>query len=262
LRMSAATSEKRSERISLDSQFKIKKTGGSYILYDAGIIAEPTVALFDRDYHTNQHTRQNNSSLQTEAGIGRAKVVYFPYEGKTFVLKHYYRGGAVASVLKDQYLGFNVEKSRAFKEWRLLNKMRELGLPVPVAVAAHVERDRFFYRADLITEKIEDTKTLADVLTTQVMTAGQWQKIGACIKRFHHHDIYHADLNARNILLSGSGDVYLIDFDNSYFRVDSAKWKMANLARLKRSLLKFKKNTSGFNFDEDNWTALLDGYRL
>jgi len=198
---------------------------------------------------------------QAEGGIGRAKVVYFPYEGKTFVLKHYYRGGAVASVLKDQYLGFNVEKSRAFKEWRLLKKMHELALPVPKAVAAHVERDSFFYRADLITVKIEDTKTLADVLIEKAMAAEQWCKIGECIKRFHDHDIYHADLNARNILLSDTGDVYLIDFDNSYLRADSVKWKMANLARLKRSLLKFKKNTAGFRFDEDNWTALLSGYR-
>lgn len=243
------------------SQCKIIKTGGSYILYDTGIITEPTVALFDGNYHTNQQTRQNKSLLQTEGGIGRAKVVYFPYEGKTFVLKHYYRGGAVASILKDRYLGFNVEKSRAFKEWRLLKKMHELALPVPQAVAAHVERDSFFYRADLITVKIENTKTLADVLTGQAMATGQWQKVGKCIKRFHDHDIYHADLNARNILLSAAGDVYLIDFDNSYLRADSAKWKMANLARLKRSLLKFKKNTTGFHFDEDNWTALLSGYR-
>ena len=264
--MSAVASEKKiwigSEKKSLASQFKIKKTGGSSILYDTGIIAEPTVALFDRDYHTNQHTRQNKSSAETAAGIGRAKVVYFPYEGKTFVLKHYYRGGAVASLLKDQYLGFNVEKSRAFKEWRLLKKMRELGLPVPDAVAAHVERDRFFYRADLITEKISNSKTLAEALTEKPLPAAYWKKIGACVKLFHQHAIYHADLNARNILLTDSGEVYLIDFDNSYIRADSAKWKMANLARLKRSLLKFKKNEKVFHFAEGNWTELLTGYNL
>jgi len=245
----------------LASQFKIIKSGGSYILYDTGIIAEPTVALFDRDYHTNQQTRQKKSLPQTEGGIGRAKVVYFPYGDKTFVLKHYYRGGAVASILKDSYLGFNVEKSRAFKEWRLLKKMHALALPVPEAVAAHVERDCLFYRADLITVKIENTQTLADVLTEKAIATEQWQEIGRCIRRFHDHDIYHADLNARNILLSDAGDVYLIDFDNSYLRADSAKWKMANLARLQRSLLKFKKNTTAFNFAEENWTALLSGYR-
>lgn len=254
---------------SLDNQFKINKTGNSYILYDASIIADPTLQLFDRDYHTNQSIQQNNSTsnsgMNPEPGIGRARVVYLSYQDKTWVLKHYYRGGLIASILKDQYLGFNIENTRAFKEWRLLKKMRQLGLPVPEAVAAHVKKGPFYYRADLITEKIEASKTLADVLIEKVITAEQWKKIGACIKLFHQYDIYHADLNARNILLryseSESGDVYLIDFDNSDFRINSKTWKMANLARLKRSLLKFKRNEKCFNFNENNWSALLDGYK-
>ncbi len=167
----------------------------------------------------------------------------------------------MASVLKDQYLGFDIEKSRAFREWRLLKKMRQLGLPVPDAVAAHVDKKMFYYRADLITEKIANSKTLADVLEKNAISAELWKKVGACIKSFHQHDIYHADLNARNILLNDSGDVYLIDFDNSYIRVNSASWKMQNLARLKRSLLKFKKNVTGFNFSEDNWSELLAAYK-
>ena len=259
-------SEKLSEKIPLESQFKIKKTGDSYVLYDASIIADPSLQLFDRDYHTNQSAQQNNSlptaELSTESGIGRARVVYLTFEDKTWVLKHYYRGGAVASILKDQYLGFDVEKSRAFREWRLLKKMRQLGLPVPDAVAAHVDKKMFYYRADLITEKIANSKTLADVLEKNAISTEQWKKVGVCIKSFHQHDIYHADLNARNILLTESGDVYLIDFDNSYIRVNSTSWKMQNLARLKRSLLKFKKNVTAFNFSEDNWSELLMAYKL
>ncbi len=258
-------SEKLSEKSPLESQFNIKKTGNSYILYDASIIADPSLQLFDRDYHTNQSAQQNNSSpaaeLTTDSGIGRARVVYLSYKDKTWVLKHYYRGGAVASVLKDQYLGFDIEKSRAFREWRLLKKMRQLALPVPDAVAAHVEKRLFYYRADLITVKIENSKTLADVLEKNTIDAVQWEKIGACIRLFHQHDIYHADLNARNILLTETGDVYLIDFDNSYVRVNSNTWKMANLSRLKRSLLKFRKNVADFNFTEENWNVLLSAYK-
>jgi 3-deoxy-D-manno-octulosonic acid kinase len=88
-----------------------------------------------------------------------------------------------------------------------------------------------------------------------------WSKVGACISLFHRYDVYHADLNARNILLTGDDKVYLIDFDNSYIRTGTMAWKKKNIARLKRSLLKFKKNSPGFNFDEDNWAALLAGYR-
>ncbi|NOQ87438.1 MAG: 3-deoxy-D-manno-octulosonic acid kinase [Gammaproteobacteria bacterium] len=139
--------------------------------------------------------------------------------------------------------------------------MNGLGLPVPIAVAAHVDKGMLSYRADLITEELKQTETLSDVLSNRMLADENWQKIGRCIKRFHQHDIYHADLNARNILLTKSIEIYLIDFDNSYIRLGSSSWKMANLSRLKRSLLKFKNNIDGFNFNEDNWSALLVGYR-
>jgi len=239
---------------------KAAEAANAYILYDASIIAEPSLQLFDRDYHTKQQAQQNNSSVQKSGGVGRAKVVYFCSENRSFVLKHYFRGGMVALFLKDQYWGRDIEKSRAFREWRLLKKMFQLGLPVPQAVAAHVQKSLFFYRADLITEEIKNVKTLADILAEKNIDYAQWKKVGACIKLFHNHNIFHADLNARNILITEDQKIYLIDFDNSDFRVDSTMWKMDNLERLKRSLYKFKKNQPHFNFDEQNWLDLLGGY--
>jgi len=251
--------------MSSDKNHKVIKTGKAYILYDAAIIAEPGRQLFDRDYHTKQQAQQSNSAAGKNAGVGRAQVIYFAYENHSLVLKHYYRGGAVAAFSKDRYLGFDIEKSRAFREWRLLKKMSQFGLPVPQAVAAHVEKLLIGYRADLITEEIKQAKTLADVLTEKTIDAIQWKKIGACIKLFHQHDVYHADLNARNILLVGAspetGDVYLIDFDNSNIRTDSKSWKMANLARLRRSLRKFKNNQPVFHFDDKDWSDLVAGYQ-
>jgi 3-deoxy-D-manno-octulosonic acid kinase len=242
-------------------QFKIKNAGASYILYDASIIADPELQLFVRDYHTNSAVQQNNTASNSNSGIGRAKVVYFQVNDNSYVLKHYYRGGAVARLLKDRYIGFNIENSRAFREWRLLKRMTSLGLPVPDAVAAHVEKSRFFYRADLITREIKHSRTLAEILSESELDAAIWKAVGQCVARFHYHDVYHSDLNARNILLTEAGDIYLIDFDNSYIRLHATTWRMENLSRLKRSLLKFKKNTQGFNFDEDNWSALLAGYK-
>ena len=250
--------------MSLGSQSKIKKIADSYVLYDDSIIAEPTLQLFDGDYHTNLSALQNNSESESKTGIGRAQVVYFQHQNNyqkfSLVLKHYYRGGLIARPVKDQYLGFNIEKSRAFKEFRLLKKMNELGLPVPDAVAARVEKKLFSYRADLITREIENVKTLADVISEQTLSAVSWKKIGGVIKQFHLHNIYHADLNARNILLTDPEEVYLIDFDNCYIRTGTTSWKVANLARLHRSLKKLKNKIKGFYFDEEHWRCLLDGY--
>ena len=253
----------------MSKHYRVKKSGAASILYDDSIITEPDERLFeiavDNDYHTNQQSRQNLSDLaneeaQEQAGIGRAQVSYFSHQDKSLVLKHYYRGGLVASFLKDQYLGINVENTRSFKEWRLLKQLRDFDLPVPEAVAARAVKGPGYFRADLITEKIEDARTLADVLGSEKLDAASWQQVGACIKQFHAHDVYHADLNARNILLA-AGQVYLIDFDNSYIRSGSDAWKQANLARLHRSLMKFKHNQPSFNFTDDDWLSLLKGYQ-
>ena len=168
----------------------------------------------------------------------------------------------MAALLGDRYIGLNCDKSRSFNEWRLLRHMRELNLPVPLPVAANCTRHGLFYRADLVTRQIHNVVTLADHLMHVECNKEGWQSIGACIRRFHDASIYHADLNARNILLNaGSGDVYLIDFDKGSMRYLGDAWKASNLARLQRSLLKFKSLNQVFHFDQNDWNALLDGYR-
>ena len=245
--------------MTLENRYKVKKQGSSYILYDEHFVSDPVSQFFDGDFLVDDEPHVN--TISPEVGIGRANVVYFTHNNIPMVLKHYYRGGAVAALIKDRYFGFNIENTRSFREWRLLKKMRSFNLPVPDAVAAHVKKGLFYYQADLVTRKLENTKTLSDILSAGRLSSEQWKKVGACIQLFHQKNIYHADLNARNILLNQEGDVYLIDFDNSYIRSDSKTWKMSNLARLKRSLLKFKKNESVFHFEEQGWSALLAGYR-
>ncbi len=257
--------ERENVKVTLENRYKVKKLDNSYILYDnhyfsGSVVSEPSLQFFDGDYLTSDE-QPINVMLPSEAGLGRARVVYFTHNNIAMVLKHYYRGGVVAALIKDHYFGFNIENTRSFREWRLLKKMRGFDLPVPDVVAAHVKKGLFYYQADLITRKIENTKTLSDSLSARNMSSEQWKKIGACIELFHQKNIYHADLNARNILLNKEGEVYLIDFDNSYIRSNSQSWKMSNLARLKRSLLKFKKNESVFHFEEQDWSALLAGYR-
>ena len=257
--------EREDVKVTSKNRYKVKKLDKSYILYDDhyfndSVISDLAPPFFDGDHHANGKQR-DSTALSHETGIGRARVVYFIHNNTAMVLKHYYRGGAVAALIKDHYFGFSIENTRSFKEWRLLKKMRGFDLPVPDAVAAHVKKGLFYYQADLVTRKLENTKTLSDILSAGRLNSEQWKKVGACIHAFHQKNIYHADLNARNVLLNQEGEVYLIDFDNSYIRSDSKTWKMSNLARLKRSLLKFKKNESVFYFEEQDWSALLTGYR-
>jgi 3-deoxy-D-manno-octulosonic acid kinase len=223
------------------------RLGERHILYDASLLEHPDAALFDVD-------------TATGSASGRAHAVFFTYRGLHLVLKHYHRGGVVASVLGDRYFGVRLEASRAFREWRLLHAMQQLQLPSPLPVAASVTRHGLFHRADLVTVRIDDSETLADALLSRPLDQDQWRAVGRCIRRFHDHNIWHADLNARNILLDHSGAVYLIDFDRGRFRYAGETWKAANLARLQRSLRKFQSLHQGFNYSAADWQALLAGY--
>src|SRR5690606_7788828 len=51
-----------------------------------------------------------------------------------------------------------------------------------------------------------------------------------------------ADLNAHNLLFDAHGRDSMIDFDNSAMPIPATGWREANLARLRRSLLKPRGN--------------------
>jgi 3-deoxy-D-manno-octulosonic acid kinase len=219
------------------------------------LIEHPRAELFDIDMARYHADRQSLAE-------GRGHAVFFHCNGQDLVLKHYQRGGRMAALLGDKYTGFDCNRSRSFREWRLLTQMRELELPVPAPVAASCVKHGVFYRADLITLQLYKVTTLADHLLESECNEAAWAAVGSCIRRFHDASVYHADLNARNILLdTESNDVYLIDFDKGSMRYLGDSWKASNLARLQRSLLKFKSLNEVFHFEQSNWDALLDGYK-
>jgi 3-deoxy-D-manno-octulosonic acid kinase len=116
-----------------------------------------------------------------------------------------------------------------------------------------------FYRADLLTERLSG-RPLADWLAEARLAEAGWQAVGQCLRRFHDAGVYHADLNARNILLDGRQQVYVLDFDKGELRSPGGAWAQQNLARLKRSLEKFSRQQPGFAFNEGDWSAMMAAY--
>lgn len=222
--------------------------GQRHILYDATLIEHPNAALFSPSAET------------TSTAQGRGDAIFFQAHGLELVLKHYQRGGMMVNLLGDRYLGRKIENTRSVREWCLLRTLQTLNLPAPVPVIASVIRAGLFYRADLITRQIEHSETLADRLLVAELSAENWRAVGQCIKQFHDSNVYHADLNARNILIDENDKVYLIDFDKGGIRVLGESWKLANVARLQRSLLKFKTINPNFHYSESDWKIFLKGY--
>lgn len=192
--------------------------------------------------------------------MGRGGVQFFCYEGYKLVLRHYRRGGFVRHFVADRYLGLNKETSRSFREWRLLADLWQRGLPVPRPVAASFIPSGLCYRAALITVQLMDVRPLSSLLLDGDCTRDTWFWVGKTLRRFHSEQVFHADLNAHNILIDTTGKVFLIDFDRGRVRGGN-RWKLANLNRLKHSVHKIAATSASTGMVAEHWSRLLEGYR-
>lgn len=179
------------------------------------------------------------------------------------MLRHYYRGGLFGKLIHDSYWYSGLENTRAYRELDLLQQLRALGLHAPIPTAARITRSGLFYRADIIIEKIPGATDAFHQLLEAPLSESVWQSIGRCIRSFHNHRVYHSDLNIHNIMIDDKGAIWLIDFDKGEIREPGKNedWKAANLARLKRSLLKEQVKHPQFHWQEDQWQWLLQGYQ-
>ena len=221
------------------------------MLYDASRCSQPDPRLFDRE------AWRDRGALE-EASGGRGTVAFVRDGGRRWVLRHYRRGGLVARLLDDAYLWTGADRTRSFREWRLLRELRAAGLPVPAPVAARYERDGLVYRADLLTEELPTRLTLGRSLQQAPLAASTWRALGACIGRLHAHGVHHADLNAHNLLLGAGDAVYVLDFDRGRIRARGA-WEQAVLTRLLRSLRKVSAALPPGRFEDAAWRSLLAG---
>ena len=227
------------------------KSDGAAILYDADAIDKIDSTFFEPAYW-----RERGALIG--AARGRGSAWFLRHGGRELVLRHYRRGGIFGPWLGDRYLWLGFDCSRAAREWNLLADLHARGLPVPRPIAASVRRTGLVYRADLVTERIAAAESLAQRLARERLDAEHWRAVGRCIRQFHAVGVYHADLNAHNVLLAASR-VYLVDFDRGRCRAHGT-WQAANLARLRRSLDKLARQSKSFFCTENDWIALGEGY--
>ncbi len=208
---------------------------------------------------------------------GRGVAWFFEHEDNKYVLRHYYRGGLVAKLSRDQYIWRGLEQTRPYREMGILQQLAIHDAPVALPFAARVTRHGLRYRADIITCAIAGAQTLVQRLVKGAMPEGSWRDVGAAIAAVHATGVYHADLNAHNILFDSNEQVFIIDFDKAQLlgathakaaeksgeqlASDDRQWRDKNLQRLQRSLRKEKAKCSELHFDESGWQALCSAYQ-
>lgn len=235
------------------AQMGIARFAGSTAWFDPAFFPQFEPGYFEPAFWQQQ-------GLVTGHSSGRNTVWFIQHQGKQMVLRHYYRGGLVGKLNKDIFWPEPLLLSRAMAEFRLLCQMWRWGLPVPRPCAAHYQRRNFGYSADILIERIDGAIDLAQLLLQQALTSEQWQQVGGMIARFHRHGVFHSDLNCHNILLAADGQFWLIDFDKCDVR-PSGSWQQQNLERLLRSLEKERRLHGGFQWQPEQWQALLQGYQ-
>lgn len=206
----------------MDTQAIVAFPGGA-LCVDAALADIATAAWLD--------PQANAAQPVTQGGRQAAWFVEGPF-GQA-VLRHYRRGGLRAKLGRERYLWMGAAYTRSFAEFRVLMHLHAQGLAVPKPIAAAYWRRGLSYRAAILIERVAGACTLAHALERADPDA-----VAQAIFAMHEAGVWHADLNAHNILLDPAARIWLIDFDRARIGVVSKAQRHKNLLRLRRSLVK------------------------
>jgi len=203
------------------------------------------------------------------SGRGRTSsvpaAVRRPTDPDRWVVRHYRRGGVVATWLGDRYLGVGVP--RPLRELHASLEARRRGIPTPRVVAGTVHPGPVFYRADLVTEEIPGGADLAEVLFGDASPAVDDEvalvAAGALVRALEDACVLHPDLNAKNVVLlarAGGVHAHVVDLDGCRIGpVGARTWGHPMRQRLERSLRKHEAR-SGRPLGPRAWAALRARY--
>jgi 3-deoxy-D-manno-octulosonic acid kinase len=179
-------------------------------------------------------------------------VAYVMHAGDArWVVRHYRRGGAIASALGDRYL--RAATPRPVAELIVSEAARARGIATPAVAAAVVYNDGMWYRGDIATQFIPDAADLAEISLsarkwTDEMRSAAWRAAGAALRMAFEGGLEHPDLNLKNILVQKTETgvkAFVIDLDRAHLRPSAVSpgERTAMLSRLERSRLKIEKAT-------------------
>lgn len=208
----------------------------TYDSYHFGFSLELTDWHFQHLIKLFQKPSTNSNSI-----LGGRRSVLFDEmkEIGSVAVKFYHRGGIVRHFIKNRYL--KCGKTRGQREYELLQKVRSFGIsaPEPIVFAYH---GRLFYRAWLITRKIRQHQTLAQIsLSNENRASILMKEVVKQVSMLIKNSILHVDLHPGNIIVDKQNQIYLLDFDKGrIFSGNKNKLENRYMSRWTRAVLKHK----------------------
>lgn len=186
-------------------------TAGARILAETPV--REVLESWVRDHGTLAAAAVAQPEVETLTGRGEVHIVPAPAGAGRWAIRHYHRGGAVASLLGDRYLRLGTP--RPDRELAMGRALEAAGIPTPRHIGGAVYPHGVWYRGDLITEYVPDSMDLAAVLFGGAAAghsvgappfdpAAAMRAAGALVRHLHDDGVVHRDLNLKNILIAGS----------------------------------------------------------
>jgi tRNA A-37 threonylcarbamoyl transferase component Bud32 len=175
---------------------------------------------------------------RTLQGRGAAFAVPLPYTDVRVVVRHNRHGGAFAGLTRDLFL----QPTRAPRELAISRALRERGVPTPEILAYAVyPPGGVLQRSDVCSHEIAPSRDLAAVIQREEPESRfpGLELAAALVATLSRAGARHHDLNAKNVLVSDNG-AYVLDVDRVTFGEAPASAMEKNLARLVRSLRKWR----------------------
>ena len=205
--------------------------------------------FYDKDIKINIEELFLNGIFNTDKVLNVQWI-----QDNKWVKKHYLRKGLM-TFLYDKYIIEKVINTRSYREFFILNYLYKSGFNTCKPIVGWATYGHLYYTANLVTQALP-SMTFKNILQSDTDVDIYLNKIGIEIKKMHSLGIYHGDLNITNIMIDKKNEnIYLLDFDKSYFKIIGQKDIKLNFNRLKRSLI--KNNL----FNESEYQKIIDGYR-
>jgi hypothetical protein len=185
---------------------------------------------------------ERHPQVRAFAGRGIVYAVSLPNDVEQVVIRHNRRGGFFAPVTRDLFR----PPTRAPKELRIAEALREYGVPTPVMLGyAIYDAPAGLKRVDVVTREVPNSFDLSSALMS---SDADWRmkSISAAadaVVLLGNVGARHHDLNVKNILLHpADGDALaacILDVDRVVFEDPEMVFE-GNLARLLRSARKWQ----------------------
>ncbi len=216
---------------------------GNFKIFSNFVLQEPQLQQIAKliSAPTLRHAPGSQFETSHDHGLGGRAVMYggeIDAIGPV-ILKTYRRGGFLKLLLETKYLRLGQSRSRS--EYKILQRVRQLGINAPEPVA-YIEEGEMWYRAWLITKEIPSQESfirLSDHNMERAIKVGHQvaKQIGLLIS----NRIHHVDLHPGNIVVASDDQVYIVDFDKAHdYTGRRNELRDQYLRRWRRAVIKHK----------------------